>query len=151
MGTGASDCASPIRLRSQSGESNDSAGDTIGEGQNVLDEPLVDRCGVLRMGSMARYPATKRRNSSDSVQIGNSICSNRLAICGSKRITWSATWVPAAGAQRQHPGGGSVSGREVIQLIRIHEAPPRCTRSRQRVTRTAGRVEAQRRASNYCH
>jgi len=30
------------------------------------------------MGSMARYPATKRRSSSDSVHTGSSICSNRL-------------------------------------------------------------------------
>jgi hypothetical protein len=35
------------------------------------------------MGSMARYPATKRRISSDSVHSGN--CSYRLAIRGLKR------------------------------------------------------------------
>jgi hypothetical protein len=52
--------------------------------------------GILRIGGNARYPAMKRRNSSESVQTGSYICSKRLAIWGSNRITWSASCVPAA-------------------------------------------------------
>jgi hypothetical protein len=49
MGTGASDCASPIRLRSQSGESNDSKSTaTVGYGRCGTDRSmfeLVEPCG----------------------------------------------------------------------------------------------------------
>src|ERR1700694_3363663 len=64
--------------------------------------------GVLQ-GRVLRYPAKNLRNSSDSPQIGSSICSKRLAICGSesnqmlgvlgrqrRRLSSAKAWVPAA-------------------------------------------------------